>query len=121
MKSHLQNYINGKWVDSVGGKRHFVINPATEEPCAEITLGTAADVDLAVAAARSAYPSSSQTSRETSLAMIARIITEYRKRLPQMAESISEEMGAPISMSLTAQAPLGVNEFRGIVPVTERF
>ena len=45
MDSYLKHYINGKWVDSIGGKRHEVISPSTEEPCTEITLGTQADVD----------------------------------------------------------------------------
>ena len=48
MDSYLQNYINGQWVDSLGGKRHQVISPSTEEPCTEITLGTKADVDAVI-------------------------------------------------------------------------
>mgnify|MGYP000010417435 CR=1 FL=1 len=55
MDSYLKQYINGKWVDSIGGKRHEVISPSTEEPCTEITLGTQADVDAAVAAAKEAF------------------------------------------------------------------
>eukprot|EP01037_Dinobryon_pediforme_P033261 gene33261-38615_t len=47
MKSYLKHYINGAWVESQGGTRHAVIDPATEQPCTEITLGTAADVDAA--------------------------------------------------------------------------
>jgi aldehyde dehydrogenase (NAD+) len=54
MDSYLKNYINGQWVDSVGGKRHQVISPSTEEACTEIVLGTKADVDAAVAADRGA-------------------------------------------------------------------
>ena len=54
MREYLQNYINGQWVDSIGGRRHDVISPSTEEPCTAIVLGTAADVDAAVKAARQA-------------------------------------------------------------------
>ena len=51
-ETHLkQHYIGGKWVDSNGGKLHDVINPATEEAASTVVLGTAADVDDAVAAA----------------------------------------------------------------------
>lgn len=64
-ETHLkQNYIGGKWVDSKGGKLHDVINPATEEAASTVVLGTAADVDDAVAAAKEAYKTYSQTTRE---------------------------------------------------------
>ena len=63
MGSYLQHYIDGQWVDSEGGKRHEVINPATEEVVSTVTLGTAADVDKAVKAARKAFESFSQTSK----------------------------------------------------------
>src|SRR3546814_18728749 len=62
-----QNYSGGRWVDSKGGKDHQVINPATEEPASTIVLGTAADVDDAVAAAKEAFKSWSQTTREQRL------------------------------------------------------
>ena len=55
MKSYPQNYIDGRWVDSKGGRKHTVINPATEQAASEIVLGTAADVDDAVHAARRAF------------------------------------------------------------------
>ena len=61
MKSYLSQYIDGAWVESEGGTRHEVIDPATEQPCTEITLGTAAEVDKAVAAARRAFETYSQT------------------------------------------------------------
>ena len=61
MDSYLKNYINGAWVDSIGGKRHEVISPSTEEPCTEIMLGTKADLDAAVAAAKEAGKTWSQT------------------------------------------------------------
>ncbi|MFY8195386.1 MAG: aldehyde dehydrogenase family protein, partial [Novosphingobium sp.] len=69
MRERLQHYIDGKWVDSEGGKRHEVINPATEEPVSVITLGTQADVDKAVAAAQRAFKSFSKTTREERLAL----------------------------------------------------
>ena len=76
MRERLQHYINGQWVDSEGGKRHEVINPATEEACCAITLGTQADVDKAVAAAQAAFRTFSKTTREERLALMERIVAE---------------------------------------------
>ena len=64
MREHLKHYIDGQWVESQGGRRYEVINPATEEACTAITLGSEADVDKAVAAAKRAFASYSQTSLE---------------------------------------------------------
>ena len=80
MRERLQHYIDGKWVDSEGGARREVINPATEEPCCVISVGTAADVDKAVKAARRAFKTYSQTTREERLALLNRIVEEYKKR-----------------------------------------
>ncbi|MES2021711.1 MAG: aldehyde dehydrogenase family protein [Pseudomonadota bacterium] len=111
MKSYLKQYINGAWVDSIGGTRHAVINPATEQPCSEITLGTPADVDAAVAAARSAFESYSQTSVAERAALLERIIEEYKKRIPDLAQAVSQEMGAPIGFATAAQVPAGLGHF----------
>ena len=88
MDSYLKNYINGQWVDSLGGKRHQVISPSTEEPCTEITLGTKADVDAAVAAAKEAFKTFSQTSREERIALMERIVAELKKRAGDLAVSM---------------------------------
>jgi aldehyde dehydrogenase (NAD+) len=108
MKSYLKHYIDGRWVESEGGKRHQVINPATEQPCTEITLGSQADVDKAVAAARRAFETFSQTSKAERVALLERIIAEYQKRIPDIAEAIATEMGCPISVAKTAQAGSGL-------------
>ncbi len=111
MAMHLQHYIDGAWTDSIGGTRHDVINPATEEACTTITLGTAADVDAAVAAARAAFPAFSQTTVEDRISLLGRIADEYKKRMGDIALSISTEMGAPISFAGGAQAPAGLGHF----------
>lgn len=111
MREHLQHYIDGAWVDSEGGTRREVINPATEEPCTAITLGTQADVDKAVAAARRAFASFSQNSVEERSALIGRVIEEYKKRMGDLAAVVSEEMGAPISFATMAQVPAGLGHF----------
>ncbi len=104
MDSYLKHYIGGAWVDSIGGERHEVISPSTEEPCTEITIGTKADVDAAVAAARRAFDSYSQTSVEERVALLRRIAEEFKKRIPELGRSMALEMGAPVSFASTAQA-----------------
>ena len=92
MRSNLKHYIDGAWVESDGGTRHEVINPATEAAVTEITLGSEADVDKAVAAARRAFESFSRTGVDERIALIERILTAYKARAADMAEAISLEM-----------------------------
>lgn len=108
MKSYPQNYIDGRWVDSQGGRPHSVVNPATEGEASQMVLGTAADVDLAVEAARRAFETFSQTSKQERLALIEKVIEAYKARIPDIAEAIATEMGCPISTASTAQAGSGV-------------
>jgi len=119
--SYLKHYINGQWVDSIGGKRHEVISPSTEEPCTEITLGTKADVDAAVKAARAAFKSWSQTTREERVAVLERIVEEYKKRVPDLARSMANEMGAPVSFASTAQVGAGIGGFLGTIAALQGF
>jgi aldehyde dehydrogenase (NAD+) len=121
MDSYLKHYIGGKWVDSIGGTRHEVISPSTEEACTEITLGTKADVDAAVAAAKEAFKTFSQTTREERLALMGRIVEEYKKRMPDLAKSMAAEMGAPVSFAAAAQAPAGLGGLLGTIPALENF
>jgi aldehyde dehydrogenase (NAD+) len=111
MNSYLQHYIDGAWVDSIGGERRTVISPATEEACSEISVGTKADVDAAVAAARRAFASFSQTSVAERIALLGRISEEYKKRIPDFGRSMAEEMGAPVSFASTAQAGAGLQHY----------
>ncbi len=111
MKDCRQFYIDGKWVAPEKIHDLPVINPATEEPIATISLGTAADVDKAVAAARRAFESYSETSREERLAILQRIIEVYQSRYEEMAETISQEMGAPMWLARAAQAAAGLGHF----------
>ena len=121
MDSYLKNYINGAWVDSIGGTRHEVISPSTEEVCTEIMLGTVADVDAAVVAAKAAFKTYSQTSREERLALMGRIVEEYKKRIPDLARSMATEMGAPMSFAQTAQVGAGIGAFTGTMAALENF
>ena len=121
MDSYEQNYINGQWVDSDGGTPHRVINPATEEPGTQIVLGSKADVDAAVAAAKEAFKTYSQTSREERLALMGRVIEEYQKRMPDIAKSLAVEMGAPVSLGNAMQAPSGLGGFAGTMEALKDF
>jgi aldehyde dehydrogenase (NAD+) len=121
MREHLSHYINGQWVASNGGRRHDVINPATEEACTAITLGSAADVDAAAAAARAAFPAFAATSVADRLALLDRIIAGYKARMGDIAAAIAEEMGAPISFATMAQAPAGLGHFLSAKRALEGF
>lgn len=121
MDSYEQNYINGQWVDSDGGTPHQVINPATEEPGTKIILGSKTDVDTAVAAAKEAFKSFSQTTREERLALLGRIIEEYQKRIPDIANSLAVEMGAPVSLGNAMQGPAGLGGFAGTMEALANF
>ncbi|NWG54077.1 MAG: aldehyde dehydrogenase family protein [Hydrogenophilaceae bacterium] len=111
MREHLKFYINGEWVDPVQPRTHEVINPATEEPIAKISLGSAGDVDKAVAAAKAAFDGYSRTSKQERAALLGKIIEIYQRRMGEIAETISAEMGAPMWLASAAQAPSGLGHF----------
>lgn len=93
MREYTQFYIDGRWVDPAEPKTLDVDNPATEMVCGKIALGSAADVDLAVAAARRAFTSWSQSSRAERLDLLQAILAEYQRRSGDLADAVSEEMG----------------------------
>ncbi len=121
MKDCRQFYIDGQWVHPAKAHDFTVINPATEEAIATISLGSGADVDRAVAAAKRAFESYSETTPEERLAILRRVLGVYQAKMDQMAETISLEMGAPISLSRKAQAPAGLGHLAEIVKVLEHF
>jgi aldehyde dehydrogenase (NAD+) len=98
-------YINGQWVAPQTPRDCDVINPSTEEVCATISLGDAADTNAAVAAAKAAFATWSVTPPATRRAVVAGILAQYEARAEEMAEAISLEMGAPIDMARADQAP----------------
>ena len=122
MRDHLQFYIDGAWVDPAEGVKPLdVINPATEESAGRIAMGSKADVDKAVAAAKAAFPSWSTTSREDRLEVLERIVAEYQKRYGDMADAITTEMGAPAWLSQRAQAAMGVAHFQTAIAVLKDY
>lgn len=121
MKDYLQFYIDGRWVDPAEPRPLDVINPSTEQPIARISLGSAADVDAAVAAARRAFESYSQTTREERLALLAKVLEVYQRRYGEFVQTIAEEMGAPLWLSKAAQAATGAAHLATSIEVLKDF
>ena len=120
MKSYLHQYVDGAWVES-DGVRHEVINPATEQPCTAITLGTAADVDRAVAAARRAFEAGVLGGVADRIALLGRIVEEYATRAEDLAQSMALEMGCPISIARMAQASRGPAHLQAAIAALRDF
>src|SRR6195256_6943158 len=108
MVNRMQFYIDGAWVDPVVKKSPPVVNPATEEAMYEVALGSKADVDKAVVAAKRAFETFSQTSREERVALLAKIIEVYKTRMKDIGAAVSDEMGAPLPMAEKLQAGAGL-------------
>ena len=108
-------YINGSWCDPLQARELDVINPATEQAIATVSLGTASDVDRAVAAARAAFESFGYSSREERLKLLERLLEAYMDRYSEMAEAISLEMGAPIDFATSNQAACGNGHLKAAI------
>ena len=114
-------YINGQWVDPSNKNDFEVINPSDESVCALISLGSQEDTDAAVSAARAALPMWSSSSKEERIALLERLYAIYQRRMDEMAEVISIEMGAPIDFSKAAQAPSGTNAIEDFLNQLKKF
>ena len=121
MSDYLKFYINGEWVEPLTPATIDVINPATEEAYTQISAGSAADVDRAVAAARDAFDSFSQTSKAERLALLERIKDVYKTRWDDIAQAISDEMGAPIDLAKTWQTKLGIAHVKSAIKALSDF
>jgi len=115
MKDLRKFYINGEWVDPVSAEEMDVINPANERKIATITLGSPEDVNRAVAAANAAFVTYSQLDKGERLALLEKFLAIYNERYEEMAQAITAEMGAPISMSREAQADCGAGHLQGFI------
>jgi len=114
-------YINGEWVEPAGRETIDVINPATEEAFATISMGTAEDVDAAAKAARAAFPSWSQSSVEERKTVLQKIMAGIQARAGDLAAAITSEMGAPVGLANAAQVPSGLGHFAAVLPVLENY
>ena len=121
MKECLKFYINGEWVDPVNPQHFDVINPATEESIGRIALGNEEDLNNAVAAAKNAFDSFSQTTKEERIELIGKIIEVYQSRYDEIAETISSEMGAPLWLSKAAQAATGAGHLGTFLEILKNY
>ena len=121
MKRSEQFYIGNQWVDPVTPRRTDVVNPATEQVIATISLGSKADVDHAVYHARKAFNSYQWSTREDRLELLNNILAVVMRRRDDLAEAISLEMGCPISFSRSAQAERGATHLRATIKALEEF
>ena len=121
MRDNRQFYINGEWVDPASPNSFDVINPATEEVCGHISMGSEADVDKAVAAAKAAFQTFSRTSTQERIELLESCIAVYKKYYLDIADAIRQEMGAPHTLATTAQAYTGQGHLEEALRVLRTF
>jgi aldehyde dehydrogenase (NAD+) len=121
MREYKQFYINGEWVDPVTPNDFDVINPATEEVCAQISMGSEEDVNRAVAAAKAAFPSFSRTSVKERVELLESCVEVYQKYYNDIADAIREEMGAPQKLAAGAQAYCGLGHLQEAAKILKDF
>src|SRR5258705_4085456 len=121
MREYLKFYIDGEWVDPVEPKSLDVDNPTTEQVSGKIAVGSAADVDKAVKAARKAFATWSVSSREERLDLLQAILAEYQKRSGDLGDAVSEEMGAPPSLGSGVQVYLGLGHLNNTIDALKNY
>jgi aldehyde dehydrogenase (NAD+) len=121
MPNHLKFYIDGTWIDPLLPNRIAVINPATEEAFAEISGGSALDVNRAVAAAKAAFPGFARTTKAERMELLKTILAIYERRMDEIAAACCAEMGAPIGFARNSQAFVGQAHFKALIQVYEDF
>jgi aldehyde dehydrogenase (NAD+) len=114
-------YIDGAWVEPVGGKTMDLIDPSTEKVVGRLSLGNEADVDRAVAAAKRAAPAFAATSVEERIALLERILAAYNSRYDEFAEAMRVEMGSPITFATKGQAARGPLHIEALLKVLRDF
>ncbi|PLW83187.1 aldehyde dehydrogenase family protein [Kineobactrum sediminis] len=121
MRDYQQFYINGEWVDPLVPNTLDVINPATEQVCAQISLGSEGDVDRAVTAARAAFETYGRSTREERIQLLESCVETYQKYYNDIADAVREEMGAPKSLAMSAQAHAGLGHLKEALRVLREF
>src|ERR1700712_4099948 len=121
MTNNLKFYIDGAWVDPITPKRVEVIDPSTEDAFTEISVGSGADVDLAVKAARRAFDSFSRATVKERIELLEAVNAEYDKRYEDIVDAVSREMGAPLEWARSAQAWIGQAHLREILRVLKEY
>ena len=121
MKDKKNFYIDGKWVTPKSKEEIKVINPATEENCAIISLGNKEDVDLAVSSAKKAYSSWSFSTKEERIKLLEKLYENYKKRWADIADAITTEMGAPKDFATKLQAGTGAAHLKSFIKYLKNF
>ena len=121
MENLRKFYIDGQWVDPISTRTMQVVNPASEEKIGDVALGNAEDVDQAVAAASSAFEKFSQFSKKDRLDLLKTLLFITDRRLEDLAQAMSMEMGAPITMARSAQADAATGHLKGFIDALEDY
>lgn len=121
MRNQLKHFINGEWVESTGSETIEVINPATEEVMGKISSGTNEDLDKAVAAAKEVLPSFSNSTKEERIQWLNNIVEGYKKRKDEFIEVMTDELGAPLSVSEEVHYNMGLGHFSHAAEALESF
>ncbi|KAA9159802.1 aldehyde dehydrogenase family protein [Amycolatopsis acidicola] len=121
MRKYLRFYIDGEWLEPAEQRVAEVVNPATEQVCGRVAMGSAADVDSAVAAARAAFPGWSASTVPERLDLLRNIQAEYGKRAGDLGAALTEEMGAPTALANGFQVNLAAGHLAKAVEVLEKF
>jgi aldehyde dehydrogenase (NAD+) len=119
--NNLKFYIDGAWVEPLEPRTLEVIDPSTEKPFTKIAIGSAADVDRAVKAARAAFESFSRTTVKERVELLEAIGAEYDKRHEDIAQAVSREMGAPLAFARNVQVWIGRAHLTEIVSVLKNY
>ena len=121
MENKKNFYIDGKWVTPKSKEEIKVINPATEENCAIISLGNKEDIDLAVSSAKKAYSSWSFSTKEERIKLLEKLYENYKKRWADIADAITTEMGAPKDFATKLQAGTGAAHLKSFIKYLKNF
>ena len=121
MENKKNFYIDGKWVTPNSKEEIKVINPATEEECAVISLGNKEDIDMAVKAAKKAYSSWAFSLKEERIKLLEKLYENYKKRWADIAEAITTEMGAPKDFATKLQAGTGAAHLKSFIRYLKNF
>ena len=121
MENKKNFYIDGKWVASKGKEEIKVINPATEENCAVISLGNKEDIDMAVKSAKKAYESWSFSTKDERIKLLEKLYENYKKRWTDIADAITTEMGAPKDFATKLQAGTGAAHLKSFIKYLKNF
>jgi aldehyde dehydrogenase (NAD+) len=108
LRDYTKIYVNGQWVSPQGGTTVNIVNPATEQPAGRVSLATSADVDVAVKAARAAFKTFSLTTPMQRIELLQNIIGAYVLRRQDLADALTEELGAPAKFSYDLQSGTGL-------------